>query len=122
MNSNKYFESPNFESRKSSYRLHYQNEFERKLMAFFDASAEVIDYFQPLMEILVDGAEATINIDFWLECKDKIILVHLVDDSLPISDKGLEQGRVFCRKNDFGFLVLHQAESSASETIQTKLF
>jgi len=127
MNSSKYFNAPVFDSRKSSYALRWQNEFERKLMAFFDMNSEVIDYFQPLMEILVDGhghdnAEVVINIDFWLACKDKTILVHLVDNSLPINDIQFEQARVFCRRNNFGFLVLRPADSPANDTFQARLF
>lgn len=126
MNLSRYFDSPVFDSRKSSYALRWQNEFERNLMAFFDTNSEVVDYFQPLMEIVVDECyegNTTVNIDFWLECQnDKTILVHIPTKALPINDIQFEQACVFCRRNNFGFLVLRPAESPANDTFQAQLF
>lgn len=126
MNSSRYFNAPVFDSRKSNYRLHYQNNFERSLMTYFDGNPVIVDYFQPLMEIVVDGCyegETTVNIDFWLECRnDKTILVHIPAEVLPDNDKIYKQARVFCRRNNFGFLVLRPAESPANDTFQAPLF
>lgn len=126
MTSSKYFNAPVFNSRKSSYTLRWRNKFERNLMALFDTNSEVVDYFQPLMEIVVDECyegNTTVNIDFWLECQnDKTILVHIPTKALPINDIQFEQARVFCRRNNFGFLVLRPAESPVNDTFQARLF
>jgi hypothetical protein len=127
---NKYFNAPIYESSKSSYALHYQTELERSLMEVFDASSEVNDYFQPLMEISIDGqSEETdwLRIDFWLDCKNgKTILVHVANEtSLNESGKLLRHTKPFCDDSSFELIVLRSADNDLTpinETVQAKLF
>ena len=112
-NWNKYFNAPVYESSKSSYSLRFQTEFERSLMKLFDANSEITDYFQPLMEISMDGQleEAWLRIDFWLECSGgKTILVHVVnEDSFNEPLNLFKQAKTFCRDSNFELLLLRPA-------------
>ena len=84
MNLEAYFAAPIFHSIKSTYTLHYQNELERRLMEYFDANAEVMDYFQPLMSVSLvhENKECSINIDFWLEYRNgRSGLLHIENEN-----------------------------------------
>lgn len=130
MNCRKYFDAPIFESSKSRHIVRFQSEFEENLMKSFDNNSEVIDYFQPLMEIAVGGQNEDshfICIDFWLESKNgKTILIHVpTEEPSQANDDDFKQARIFCRQNNFEFLVLRSAEHrqvSPKETVQLKFF
>lgn len=114
---NKYFNAPIYESSKSSYSLHFQTAFEKSLMKLFDTNPDVIDYFQPLMEISVKTEferNKWVRIDFWLECSNRTILVHVrkakTNDAREES-KAFDQARRYCQTNDFEFLVLDGFEN-----------
>jgi hypothetical protein len=79
MNLNKYFDAPIFDSPKSTYIVRWQNEFERRLITYFDSDPRIKDFFQLLMSVVAKyDDEYSIDIDFWLEyASGEVNLIHI---------------------------------------------
>ncbi|MEJ7848378.1 MAG: hypothetical protein WKF92_09840 [Pyrinomonadaceae bacterium] len=110
MNVDEYYALPIFESTKSTHVLRCRNEYEKALMQSYDANPKILDYFQPLMEIVVNdanGIEVLVLINFWLAYEnDRTVLVHLADSGAQFDDLRFEQAARFCCKNSMELVVV----------------
>ncbi len=111
MNLNKYFESPIFDRQKSTYTVRWQNQFEIRLMTYFDNEPRIKDYFQPLMSVVAkhNNREYLIDIDFWLEYADgEVNLVHIErEEFLWESQKQIMvKAKNWLQLDGFGFVVI----------------
>lgn len=113
MNLEKYYAAPIFKSIKSTHTVRYQNEFERKLMKYFDAVTKISDYFQPLMSIVLPDAinDYSVEIDFWLEYKDgHVDLVHIENkNSLEVIKQNTEM-KIPMDLDGFGLIIIQKGK------------